>query len=144
MKIKERQDKFLSAVMDNLKVPTIAQIKALELFLSTSSDKINPEEKDLIELTLNSCNNMQKMIDNFSFISKLNSEKINLDYKYFNFKELTEGILEEMSILLKYSELNSIFVQKGITKFMPINQELKRQLRAYYIIQLILRSKILK
>ena len=106
MKSNLKQDKFLSTVIDNLKVPTIAQIKALELFLSSSSDKINSEEKDLIELTLNSCNNMQKMIDNFSFITKLNSEKMNLSYKYFKFNELLDGIIKEADIFLKYSNIN--------------------------------------
>ena len=105
MKTFVKDDEILSIVINNFKNPTIAQIKALELFLNTSSGKISSEEKDLIELTLNSCNYMHKMIDNFSFIVKLNSEKISLDYKTFDILELIKTVLKEISILLKYSNL---------------------------------------
>jgi len=106
MKTAIKQDKLLSNVINNLKNPTVAQIKALELFLSTSANKINTEEKDLIELTLNSCNYMHKMIDNYSLAVKLNSEKLYPDYKQFNIIELLEKTVKDINILLKYSNLN--------------------------------------
>ena len=105
MKAIVKQEKILSEIIDDLKVPAIAQIKALELFLSTTASKINPDEKDLIELTLNSCNNMQNMIDNFSFISKLKNEKISISYKHFDFIGMLKKSLKEADILLKYSNL---------------------------------------
>lgn len=105
MKTKIKQDEFISGIIHDLKTPAIAQMKALELFLTTTSDKINSEEKDLIELTLNSCNYMQKLIDNFSFISKLNSDGIKLNYKNFNIEEVINKIILENNILIKYSNL---------------------------------------
>ena len=46
-------------IIHDLKIPIIAQIAALESFLSTASSKISQEEIDLIKLTLNSCNYIQ-------------------------------------------------------------------------------------
>lgn len=106
MRVKIKEEKFVNKFIENFKTPTIAQIKALELFLSSTSNKISPEEKDLIKLTLSSCTNMQKMIDNYLFITKLNNEKINLNYEYFDLKKLIENTTDEISILLKYSNLS--------------------------------------
>ena len=57
-KVKNIEECTLKIIHD-LKTPIDAQIAALESFLQTTSSKINQEEKDLIELTLNSCNYTQ-------------------------------------------------------------------------------------
>ena len=110
MKPQTKKDEFLAKIIHDLKTPTIAQIKALESFLSTSSDKINEEEKNLIELTLNSCNYMQKLIDTFSMVHKLEYEDIILNYEKFNFNELIKKTVSELNILLKYYNLKVEFI----------------------------------
>ena len=109
MKIQNQKDDFLAKIIHDLKTPTIAQIKALECFLSTCSDKINQDEKDLIELTLNSCNYMQKLIETFNFVHKLNYEEIILNYEKFSLISLIENTINELKILLKYYNLNVEF-----------------------------------
>lgn len=105
MKLQTKRDEFLAKIIHDLKTPTIAQIKALECFLTTCSDKINQDEKDLIELTLNSCNYMQKLIDTFSFVHKLNYEELVLNYEKFSLIELIKNTIKELNILLKYYNL---------------------------------------
>jgi K+-sensing histidine kinase KdpD len=106
MKTKVKQDEFLAKIIHDLKTPAIAQINALESFLDTSSDKINSEEKELIELTLNSCNYMQKLIDTFYSVHRLNYENIKPVYKCFDLREVIANTLINYNILLKYSNLN--------------------------------------
>lgn len=105
MKLQTKRDEFLAKIIHDLKTPTVAQIKALECFLTTCSDKINQDEKDLIELTLNSCNYMQKLIETFSSVHKLNYEELILNYEKFNLIELIKNTIRELNILLKYYNL---------------------------------------
>lgn len=104
-----KKDEYLAKIIHDLKTPTFAQIKALESFLSTGSNKISTEEKDLIELTLNSCNYMQKLIETFSSVLRLNHETIKLNYEKFNINNLIQDSINELKILLKYNELEILF-----------------------------------
>ena len=45
MKLAEKKDEYLAKIIHDLKTPTIAQIRALESFLSSTGDKIEQEEK---------------------------------------------------------------------------------------------------
>ena len=105
MKTEIKKDEYIAKIIHDLKTPTTAQIRALESFLISTSNKINQEEKDLIELTLNSCNYMNRLIEIFSCVNKLNFEKIKLSFERFNIVELTQEVLNELSILSKYYEL---------------------------------------
>ncbi len=109
MKTKEKQEDLLAKIIRDIKTPTNAQITALELFLSSACKKINQEEKDLIKLTLNSCVNLQKLIENFHCVHKLNFENLKLKYENFDVIEVINNVLKEFDILIKYSELEVIF-----------------------------------
>ena len=99
MKIKEKKEDLLANIIYDLKTPTNAQITALESFLKTSGKKINSEEKDLIELTLNSCLHVQKLIDNFSSAYRLNFENLKLNYEKFDIANMINTIIKEVSPL---------------------------------------------
>lgn len=109
MKIKEKKEDILERIIHDLKTPTNAQINALESFLTTSSEKINQEETDLIKLTLNSCLHVQKLIENFSCAYKLNFENLKLNYEKFNIIKVINDAIKEKDILLKYGELEIDF-----------------------------------
>lgn len=96
-------------IIHDLKIPIIAQIAALESFLSTASSKISQEEIDLIKLTLNSCNYIQKIIETFICVQNLSHQALKLNYEKFNIVELIESCIDEAKILLKYYELKIIF-----------------------------------
>ena len=109
MKTQTKKDEFLAKIIHDLKTPTIAQIKALESFLATCTNKISEDERDLIELTLNSCNYMQKLIEIFGSVYKLNFEELSLSYEKFNLINLIQNTINELKILLKYYNLNIEF-----------------------------------
>lgn len=109
MVVNDKKDEYIAKIMHDLKVPINAQIIALESFLSTASDKISQEEKDLIELTLNSCSYMQKLTEIFNAVNKLNYESIKLNYEKFDILSLVKDSLDELKILIKYNELKIFF-----------------------------------
>lgn len=105
----EKHDESVIKIIHDLKTPINAQTIALESFLQTAENKISQDEKDLIELTLNSCNYMQKLIDIFTSVDKLKTQKIILYYEKFDIKELIVSSINELKILLKYYKLNLDF-----------------------------------
>lgn len=107
-----KTEEFIAKIIHDLKTPINAQIKALESFLITANKKITQEEKDLIELTLNSCNYMQKLTEIFTTIHKLKEGKLLLNYEKFNLVDLIEQSVQELNILLKYYELKVVFNKK--------------------------------
>lgn len=121
-----QKDEYIAKIIHDLKTPLHAQISALESFLSTAREKISQEEKDLIELTLNSCNYMQKLIEIFNSVHKLNFESIKLNYEKFDFMELVVSCLDELKILIKYCELKIDFKNKESLIISADKLQLKR------------------
>lgn len=111
-KLKTKNDpkeEYIIKIIHDFKTPINAQIKALELFLETTKSKIIQEEKDLIELTLNSCNYMQKLIETFTSVHQLKNTNIILNYEKFDIVKLVKNSIDELKILLKFYELDIIF-----------------------------------
>lgn len=99
------ENEALARIINDLKIPTSAQVNALNSFLSTSSNKINAEERDLIKLILNSCSYTENLIDIFSLAFRLEFENISLNLEKFNFTGLINEIITNLNIILKYYEL---------------------------------------
>ena len=104
-----KEDEYVLKIIHDIKNPIIAQITALESFLSTASNKISQEELDLIKLTLNSCNYMFKLIEIFNSVYNLNFEPLKLNYEKFDVVKMINSSIAELKILLKYYELNLYF-----------------------------------
>lgn len=104
--LNSKKDEYIAKIIHDIENPIIAQINALQSFLVTAESKISQDEKDLIELTLNSCNYLIKTVETFNFAYKLNSEMLTMNFEKFNFSELIKDSIKELSILLKYYELN--------------------------------------
>ena len=104
-----KKEEYVARLIHDLQSPISAQIAALESFLFTSEKKFSQEEKDLILLTLNSCNYMQKLIEIFNSVYKLDFKPIKLNYEKFDIINLTKNILEETKILIRYYELKINF-----------------------------------
>ncbi len=108
----DANEEYIIKIIHDFKTPINAQIKALELFLSTTKSKITQEEKDLIELTLNSCDYMQKLIDIFTCVHQLKHNNLVLNYEKFDIVKLIQNAINELAILLKFHELDVIFDYK--------------------------------
>ena len=103
MKSTVQKEKYLSRAIQELKVPAIAQINALNTVLSSLNSKMSENETDLLELTLHSCNYMHKLIDTLHKILNPKQEKITLAYSKFDIADLQNEVIKELNILIKYS-----------------------------------------
>ena len=104
-----KKDEYISKIIHDIENPILAQITALELFLSAVNNKISYDEKDLIELTLNSCKYLYKLVEVFNSVYKLNFEPLKLNFEKFDIAELVKDSIQESKILLKYHELSLEF-----------------------------------
>ena len=116
---------IFTKVICNFKTPILAQIGALNSLLSTANQKINNEERELVELTLNSCGVLQNLIDVFLIAYKMSFSAITPEYEKFDFSELIKDIVLEFKILLKYYNIEldlkipeniSLYADKNLLK----------------------------
>lgn len=121
-----KKEEDLAKIIHDLKTPLNAQIGALESFLETTKSKISQEEKDLLELTLNSCNYMQNLIETLNLVNSLDYNPLSLNYKKFDIVKLIKNCIKEMNILLKYQELKVIFNTEEETIVQADQLQIKR------------------
>lgn len=57
-----QRETYMSTLSHDLKVPTLAQIRALELLLTENMGSINEEQREILDLTLDSCRCMYDML----------------------------------------------------------------------------------
>lgn len=110
-KIKEQRESFVATLTHDLKTPTLAQIRMIELLLDDAFGKTSLMQKEMLNQILKSCKYMQQMISYVLSTYKFENGKANLVKEDFNLA----GLIEECCL-----ELNSLNVDKNlkfITKF---------------------------
>ena len=121
MKTKAKEDEFVNKIINDLWSPSISQSNAISTFLSLTSSKITPKEKNLLELTLNYCYKMQTLIKTYELINKFNCNKSGLHYEYIDLYALTKEYLQDYKIVFKcngikveYSSKKPFFIYADI------------------------------
>lgn len=111
MKIKEQKDSFVATLTHDLKTPTIAQIRMIELLLSDAFGKVPEAQKEMLSQILNSCKYMQRMISYVLNTYKLENGKTRFKNEDFDFIELVK------ECCLELDSLNTDKNLKFVTKF---------------------------
>ena len=101
---------FIETLNHDLKTPIIAQIRALELMLQGSFGRLNNEQFEMIQLTLESCNYMYEMVANLISNYKFDNEEIELNYSYFNIINLIDDNIKKMENDLKNSNIKIVII----------------------------------
>ena len=107
-RISEQRETYIATLSHDLKTPTIAQVRALELMLSGQFGEFNQEQKDMLKLTLDSCNYMYDMVYTLLSTYKFENGDISLNFSSFNLTKTIEESIQEVSNL---AEENSITVE---------------------------------
>lgn len=107
--IQNQRDTYVATLSHDLKTPTIAQIRALELLLSKDIGEINKDQEELLKLTLDSCQYMYEMVSTLLNTYKYENGETVLNYDYFDINKLTEECLNEVSQLTAEKEHLIIF-----------------------------------
>lgn len=114
-RISEQRETYIATLSHDLKTPTIAQVRALELMLSGQFGEFNQEQKDMLKLTLDSCNYMYDMVYTLLSTYKFENGDISLNFSSFNF---TKVVRESIKELMNLAEENYITIEFG--DFKPV------------------------
>ena len=79
MEIENLEEKatYITILSHDLKIPTIAQIRALELLINGQFGELSKEQKEILRLILESCKGLYKVILTLLITCNLEDEIIN-------------------------------------------------------------------
>ena len=94
--LQRQREAFIASLSHDLKNPTIAQIRAIELILKGKFGKVEPEQREIMEMLLDSCKYMNAMLG--SVLATYRNEKgtIVLKTEEVSISNLTDECIDEM------------------------------------------------
>lgn len=100
-KIDSQKENFVATLTHDLKTPSMAQIRALDVILKGSLGDINDEQKEAIEQVRNSCSYIFDMISTLLTTYKYEDGIKNMTYEEFDFETLVGECCNEISYLVE-------------------------------------------
>lgn len=107
--IEEQRETYIATLTHDLKTPAIAQVRALELLLSGQLGEFNDDQKEILKLTLDSCNYMYDMVHTLLSTCKFESGEVALNYTAFDIIKLLNESINEINYLTKDNSTNIEF-----------------------------------
>lgn len=104
----ERKDTFIATITHDLKTPTTAQIKALDLLLKNSFGELNDEQKDIITQIKQSCEYMNNLIFTILNTYLYDNGQTKICPVSFNLVNLINETIYDLSNLLKERKQNVV------------------------------------
>ena len=97
--LQKQRETFVASLSHDLKNPTIAQIRAIELILKGQFGKVEPAQREIMEMLLDSCKYMNAML--CSVLATYRNEKgtINLKSERVSIADLAAECTDEMVYL---------------------------------------------
>ena len=111
-KAQDQRETYVATLTHDLKTPTIAQIKALDLLLSNTMGELNKDQKDMMIMIKDSCTYMHEMLSNLLSTYKYENGDYTLNLESSDILELIEDVSQELESLLK--EKNVKMVGEGV------------------------------
>ncbi len=109
----EQKETYVATLTHDLKTPTIAQIKALDLLLNDHMGPLNNEQKELLTLTKDSCNFMYEMLSTLLSTYKYENGDYSLNCEKCNIISLAEESINELEAILKAKNVKIYIHTKG-------------------------------
>ncbi len=111
--IQKQRETFVASISHDLKNPTLAQIRALELFLKGHFGKILPPQREIIEMVLDSCKYMNAMLGSLLLTYRNEKGTVQLNSDAVSICDLTAECVDEMIYLAKDKEVNINLINKA-------------------------------
>ena len=102
----KQKEFFIETMTHDFKIPTLAQLRGLELLRNETLGEINSAQIDLIKNIENSCRYLLEMIDMFSDAFVLEKNKYKLNYEHFNFLDLIQLCFKQLSEKAKQKNIS--------------------------------------
>ena len=104
-----QRESYMATLKHDLKVPVLAQIRALELLINGNFGKLKPEQSELLNLTLSSCNYLYNMVSTQINSCKFENKDVILDYATFDLVSVIKDSICEVSYLADGNSTKIIF-----------------------------------
>lgn len=111
--LQKQRETFVASLGHDLKNPTIAQIRGLELLLKGDFGEINHEQRELLEMVLESCKYMNGMLATLLATYRNSDGIINLKCSEFSFTDLVQECVSEMIYVAKEKNI-TISIEKNV------------------------------
>ena len=109
----EQRETYVATLTHDLKTPTIAQIKALDLLLNGHMGELNKEQKEILLLTRDSCNFMYEMLSTLLSTYKYENGDYALNYEKCNIISLIEETVNELESMQKEKNVTIHINKRG-------------------------------
>ena len=106
--LQKQRETFVASIGHDLKNPTLAQIRGLELFLKGDFGSISEEQREIIEMILDSCRYMNGMLSSLLATYRNQGGVIKLNFEDFSFIDLINECVSEMVYVAKDKGVNII------------------------------------
>ncbi len=110
--LQKQRETFVASIGHDLKNPTIAQIRGLELFLKGDFGSLNEEQREILEMILDSCRYMNGMLSSLLATYRNQGGVIKLNFEEFSFTDLVNECVSEMVYVAKDKGVNIIINNK--------------------------------
>ena len=107
--LESQRETFVASISHDLKNPTIAQIRAIELILKGTFGEIQPQQREVMEMILDSCKYMNAMLCSLLTTYRCEKGSIKLSNNELSISELTEECCDEMKYLAKDKDVKIIY-----------------------------------
>lgn len=99
--LQAQRETFVASIGHDLKNPTIAQIRSLELLLNGCFGEISSEQRELLEMVLDSCRYMNGMLSSLLATYRNCGGIIKLNFEELSLPELVNECVSEMLYVAK-------------------------------------------
>lgn len=86
--LNKQLEKYIAVLKHDIKTPVLAQIRAVELLLSSYYDKLSETQRDLLANILESCNEQCNIINNLITTMKYKQDEFILKKTYFDLMDI--------------------------------------------------------
>ncbi|MBE7710881.1 MAG: PAS domain-containing sensor histidine kinase [Cyanobacteria bacterium SIG31] len=117
--LQKQRETFVASLGHDLKNPTIAQIRSLELLLKGSFGEISIEQRELLEMVLDSCRYMNGMLASLLATYRDYGGQVELNFEEISLFDLVKECVSEMVYVAKDKGININIVneaQSGIVQ----------------------------
>lgn len=112
--IERQKEYFIETLIHDLKIPTLAQLRGLELIKHETIGTINEEQKELVSQIEASCKYILDMISMVLKTYRYENGKKHLVFEYFSLSELVIECFEEISPVAQEKEVEFVYKDNGL------------------------------
>ena len=104
--LQTQRETYVASLGHDLKNPTLAQIRGLELLLKGAFGNLNDEQKEILNMILDSCRYMNGMLATLLATYRNYGGAVKLNFETFSFSELLKECVSEMIYVAKDKDIN--------------------------------------